>query len=154
MSESSEAPVSFESATARYPVAPRGRQLLLLSVTALGIVYGDIGTSPLYALRVCFSGRHAVPLQPENVFGVLSLIFWTLIVVVGVKYHAWILRLDNRGEGGILALMGLINPESRGGPTVRRTVLLLGVLGVAFFYGDGIMTPAISVLSAVEGLEL
>jgi KUP system potassium uptake protein len=126
----------------------------MLSVAALGIVYGDIGTSPLYALRVCFSGRHAVPLQPENVFGVLSLIFWTLVLVVGVKYHAWILRLDNRGEGGILALMGLVNPESRGGPTVRRTVLLLGVLGVAFFYGDGIMTPAISVLSAVEGLEL
>ena len=154
MSESSEAPTAFESATARYPVAPRGRQLLLLSVTALGIVYGDIGTSPLYALRVCFSGRHAVPLQPENVFGVLSLIFWTLILVVSVKYHAWILRLDNRGEGGILALMGLIHPENLGGPTVRRAVLLLGVLGVALFYGDGIMTPAISVLSAVEGLEL
>jgi KUP system potassium uptake protein len=154
VSESSEAPAAFEGATARYPVAPRGRQLLLLSVTALGIVYGDIGTSPLYALRVCFSGRHAVPLQPENVFGVLSLIFWTLILVVGVKYHAWILRLDNRGEGGILALMGLISPERRGGASVQRSVLLLGVLGVALFYGDGIMTPAISVLSAVEGLEL
>ena len=154
MSGSSEAPAAFESATARYPVAPRGRQLLLLSAAALGIVYGDIGTSPLYALRVCFSGRHAVPLQPENVFGVLSLIFWTLLLVVGVKYHAWILRLDNRGEGGILALMGLIRLESRGGPAVRRRILLLGVLGVALFYGDGIMTPAISVLSAVEGLEL
>ena len=154
MSGSSEAPAAFESATARYPVAPRGRQLLLLSAAALGIVYGDIGTSPLYALRVCFSGRHAVPLQPENVFGVLSLIFWTLLLVVGVKYHAWILRLDNRGEGGILALMGLIPPERGGGPSARRGVLLLGVLGVALFYGDGIMTPAISVLSAVEGLEL
>ncbi|PYQ36619.1 MAG: potassium transporter Kup [Acidobacteria bacterium] len=154
MNGSSEAPATFESATFRYPVAPRGRQLLLLSVAALGIVYGDIGTSPLYALRVCFSGRHAVPLQPENVLGVLSLIFWTLLLVVGVKYHAWILRLDNRGEGGILALMGLIRLESRGGPAVRRGILLLGVLGVALFYGDGIMTPAISVLSAVEGLEL
>ena len=154
MSESSKAPASFESATARYAVAPRGRRLLLLSVSALGIVYGDIGTSPLYALRVCFSGRHAVPLQPENVFGVLSVIFWTLLLVVGLKYHAWILRLDNRGEGGILALMGLIPPESGGGPSARRGVFLLGVVGVALFYGDGIMTPAISVLSAVEGLEL
>jgi len=145
---------SAESATARYPVAPRGRELFLLSVAALGIVYGDIGTSPLYALRVCFSGGHAVRLEPGNVLGVLSLIFWTLALVVGLKYHAWILRLDNRGEGGILALMGLSRPEGRTIPGVRSTVILLGVLGVALFYGDGIMTPAISVLAAVEGLEL
>jgi KUP system potassium uptake protein len=153
VSESEEAP-SFESATARYPVAPRGRALVLLFVGALGIVYGDIGTSPLYALRVCFSGQYAVPVEPQNVLGVLSLIFWTLVLVVGIKYHAWILRLDNRGEGGILALLGLLGPESRAGALGRRTMLLLGVLGVALFYGDGIMTPAISVLSAVEGLEL
>lgn len=154
MSESEEPPSSFESATTRYPVAPRGRELMLLSVAALGIVYGDIGTSPLYALRVCFSGSHAVPVDAGNIYGVLSLIFWTLVLVVGLKYHAWILRLDNRGEGGILALMGLLRPESRSGWAARRAVPLLGVLGVALFYGDGIMTPAISVLSAVEGLEL
>ena len=154
MSESKEVSPPFESATARYPVAPRGRTLLLLFVGALGIVYGDIGTSPLYALRVCFSGQHAVPVEPQNILGVLSLIFWTLVLVVGLKYHAWILRLDNRGEGGILALLGILGPESRGAGMGRRTMLLLGVLGVALFYVDGIMTPAISVLSAVEGLEL
>jgi KUP system potassium uptake protein len=154
VSESEEPPSSFESTTTRYPVAPRGRGLMLLSVAALGIVYGDIGTSPLYALRVCFSGSHAVPVDAGNIYGVLSLIFWTLVLVVGLKYHAWILRLDNRGEGGILALMGLLRPESRSGWAARRAVPLLGVLGVALFYGDGIMTPAISVLSAVEGLEL
>jgi len=147
-------PSSAESATTRYPVAPRGRELFLLSAAALGIVYGDIGTSPLYALRVCFSGGHAVPLAPENVLGVLSLIFWTLVLLVGVKYHGWILRLDNRGEGGILALLELVRPEGRSIPGVRSTVILLGVLGVALFYGDGIMTPAISVLAAVEGFEL
>jgi len=152
VSEVGEGVPAFESSTARYPVAPSGRQLLVLSIAALGIVYGDIGTSPLYALRVCFAGRHAVPLDPANVLGVLSLIFWTLVLVVGVKYHGWILRLDNHGEGGILALMGLVGPESRG--RARGAVALLGLVGVALFYGDGIMTPAISVLAAVEGLEL
>jgi KUP system potassium uptake protein len=135
-------------------VAPGGRDLFLLSVAALGIVYGDIGTSPLYALRVCFAGGHAVRLEPANVLGVLSLIFWTLALVVALKYHAWIVRLDNRGEGGILALLGLVRPEGRSIPGVRSTVILLGVLGVALFYGDGIMTPAISVLAAVEGIGL
>jgi KUP system potassium uptake protein len=141
--------------TARYPVAPRGGELALLAIVALGVVYGDIGTSPLYALRVCFAGRHAVALGPANVLGVLSLIFWTLLLVVGFKYHGWILRLDNRGEGGILALMGLLHPAS---PTqsvaARGVIALLGVLGLSLFFGDGIMTPAISVLAAVEGLEL
>jgi KUP system potassium uptake protein len=154
VSESEEVSPPIESATARYPAAPRGRTLLLLFVGALGIVYGDLGTSPLYALRVCFSGQHAVLVEPQNVFGVLSLIFWTLVLVVGLKYHAWILQLDNRGEGGILALLGILGPDSRAAGMGRRTMLLLGVLGVALFYGDGIMTPAISVLSAVEGLEL
>ena len=143
-----------EPATARYPVAPGGKELFLLCAAALGIVYGDIGTSPLYALRVCFAGGHAVQLDPANLRGVLSLIFWTLALVVGLKYHGWILRLDNRGEGGILALLGLERPEGRAIPGLRSTVILLGVLGVALFYGDGIMTPAISVLAAIEGLEL
>ena len=153
MSEVVEGPPAFESGTARYPREPRGRELFLLSVAALGIVYGDIGTSPLYAFRVCFAGRHAVPLLPVNVLGVLSLIFWTLVLVVGVKYHGWILRLHNRGEGGILALMELVRPEMRS-RVARRIVGALGLLGVALFYGDGIMTPAISVLAAVEGIEL
>jgi KUP system potassium uptake protein len=142
---------AFESITTRYPVAPRGRELFLLSLAALGIVYGDIGTSPLYALRVCFAGSQAVPLTPANVLGVLSLIFWTLVLVVGVKYHGWILRLDNNGEGGILALTELVSPGSRG-RMARSVIALLGLLGVALFYGEGIMTPAISVLAAVEGL--
>ena len=153
MSEAAESSAPQDPATARYPIAPRGRELALLSLAALGIVYGDIGTSPLYAIRVCFAGRHALPLEPANVLGVLSAIFWTLAAVVGVKYHGWILRLGNRGEGGILALLGLVTTEGRG-PMARRLIILLGVLGVALFYGDGIMTPAISVLAAVEGLEL
>jgi KUP system potassium uptake protein len=144
---------AFDGTTARYPIAPRGRELALLSIGALGFVYGDIGTSPLYALRVCFSGRHAVAPDPANVLGILSLIFWTLAVVVGLKYHAWILRLDNRGEGGILALMGLV-PVREGARSATGVVTILGLIGVALFYGDGIMTPAISMLAAVEGLEL
>jgi KUP system potassium uptake protein len=154
VTELAEAGAVTES-TARYPVAPRGRELALLGVGALGIVYGDIGTSPLYALRVCFAGRHAVAFDPANVLGVLSLVFWTLVLVVGIKYHGWILRLDNRGEGGILALMGLVQPAAeRRGPAARRGIAILSVLGLALFFGDGIMTPAISVLAAVEGLEL
>lgn len=153
MSDVVDEPSAFESATTRYPRDPRGRELLVLSLAALGVVYGDIGTSPLYALRVCFAGSHAVAPDPANVLGVLSLIFWTLVLVVGVKYHGWILRLDNNGEGGILALMELVRPGDRG-RTARSVIGLLGLLGVAFFYGDGIMTPAISVLAAVEGLAL
>jgi KUP system potassium uptake protein len=132
---------------------PSGRRLFLLCLTALGVVYGDIGTSPLYALKVCFSGLHAIPLRPANVLGVLSLVFWSLVVIVTIKYHVYVLRLDNRGEGGILALMGLV----RGGRTGRRVRMLLvtvGVFGAALLYGDGIITPAISVLSAVEGLHV
>ncbi|HET9794758.1 MAG TPA: potassium transporter Kup [Thermoanaerobaculia bacterium] len=132
---------------------PSGRRLFLLCLSALGVVYGDIGTSPLYALKVCFSGLHAIPLRPENVLGILSLVFWSLVVIVTVKYHVYVLRLDNRGEGGILALMGLV----RGGKTGRRVRMFLvtvGVFGAALLYGDGIITPAISVLSAVEGLHV
>ena len=132
---------------------PSGRRLFVLCLTALGVVYGDIGTSPLYALKVCFSGEHGIPATLDNVLGILSLVFWSLVVIVTVKYHVYVLRLDNRGEGGILALMGLV----RGGKTGRRIRLLLvtlGVFGAALLYGDGIITPAISVLSAVEGLHV
>jgi KUP system potassium uptake protein len=121
-------------------------------LSALGVVYGDIGTSPLYALRECFSGLHAVEATAANVLGVLSLTTWSLILVVSVKYLVVILRADNQGEGGILALMALAMPpatEHRGAYT-----LLLGLFGAALLYGDGMITPAISVLSAIEGLTV
>jgi KUP system potassium uptake protein len=131
-----------------------GKRLLSLSVLALGIVYGDIGTSPLYAMRECFHGAHALPLSPENVVGVLSLIFWTLVVVVTLKYHVYVIRFDNRGEGGILALLGLIGLTGPRHPAMKAALVALGVFGASLLYGDGMITPAISVLSAVEGLEV
>jgi KUP system potassium uptake protein len=137
-----------------HKAAPTGRRLFSLSLLALGIVYGDIGTSPLYAMRECFYGSHPVALNQANVFGVLSLIFWSLVIVVTIKYHVYVLRFDNRGEGGILALMGLVGMNKTRGPAVRRTLLVLGVFGASLLYGDGMITPAISVLSAVEGLEV
>lgn len=127
---------------------------LALTLTALGVVYGDIGTSPLYALRECFSGSHGIPLTPENIYGVLSLIFWSLIIVVSIKYIVFILRADNRGEGGILALTALATTIRPLLPSRRRWIVLLGVLGATLLYGDGVITPAISVLSAVEGLRV
>ena len=133
---------------------PRGRYLAKLSLGALGIVYGDIGTSPLYALRECFHGPHAIPPTPENVLGVLSLVFWSLIVVISVKYLIFVMRADNRGEGGILALMSLLRPPGRGQHNLRWLLILLGIFGAALLYGDGIITPAISVLSAVEGVGI
>lgn len=131
-----------------------GRYLALLSLSALGIVYGDIGTSPLYALRECFRGEHAVVPTPTNVLGVLSLIFWALILVVTVKYLIFVLQADNRGEGGILALTALATPIRALVKSQRRWLVILGVFGAALLYGDGAITPAISVLSAVEGLEV
>jgi KUP system potassium uptake protein len=130
-----------------------GRYLLALGLGALGIVYGDIGTSPLYAMRDAFHGAHAIPLTTVNVYGVLSMIFWSLLIVITIKYIGFIMRADNRGEGGIMALTALATPikpqQSR-----RRWLVLLGVFGAALLYGDGVITPAISVLSAVEGLEI
>jgi KUP system potassium uptake protein len=133
---------------------PRGRYLTKLSLGALGIVYGDIGTSPLYALRECFHGPHAIPPTPENVLGVLSLVFWSLIVVISIKYLIFVMRADNRGEGGILALMSLLRPPERGQRNLRWMLILLGIFGASLLYGDGIITPAISVLSAVEGVGI
>ena len=130
------------------------RRLMSLSLLALGIVYGDIGTSPLYAVRECFHGAHAVPVTQSNIYGVLSLIFWTLVVVVTLKYHVYVIRFDNRGEGGILALLGLIGMTRPQHPTVKGTLVAMGVFGAALLYGDGMITPAISVLSAIEGLEV
>lgn len=130
----------------------RGRQMLLLSLAALGVVYGDIGTSPLYAVRECFQGPHAIQVSPLNVLGVLSLVFWALVLIISVKYLIFILQADNRGEGGILALAALITPVKATGRANRGAVLILGLFGAALLYADGMITPAISVLSAVEGL--
>ena len=136
------------------PPQASGKRLFILCLSALGIVYGDIGTSPLYALRECFIGKHGVAPTPENVLGVLSLIFWSLVIIVTLKYHVYVLRLDNRGEGGILALLGLLRSKGKGRERLRALLIVLGVFGAALLYGDGIITPAISVLSAVEGLEV
>ena len=126
-----------------------------LALAALGVVYGDIGTSPLYALKEVFgSPHHPVPITPENVLGILSLVFWALMAVVSGKYVSFITRADNRGEGGIMALMALALRQQKPGSTGRNVIVILGLFGAALFYGDGVITPAISVLSAVEGLEI
>ncbi|HQR68009.1 MAG TPA: KUP/HAK/KT family potassium transporter, partial [Thermoanaerobaculia bacterium] len=133
---------------------PSGGRLALLSLGALGIVYGDIGTSPLYALRESLSPEvHGLPVSAANVLGVLSLIVWSLVLLVGVKYVGIILRADNEGEGGILALMSLVNRSLGRDDVRRRPAVVLGLFGAALLYGDGLITPAISVLSAVEGLK-
>jgi KUP system potassium uptake protein len=134
--------------------APTGNKLFILSLTALGVVYGDIGTSPLYAMRECFHGPHAVEPTPPNILGVLSLIFWSLVIVISVKYLIFVMRADNRGEGGILALTALVTPLHGGKRIERWFLVMLGLFGAALLYGDGMITPAISVLSAVEGLEI
>ncbi len=128
--------------------------VLKLTLAALGIVYGDIGTSPLYAVRECFRGRDALPVTPANILGVLSLVFWSLVIVISFKYLVFVMRADNRGEGGILALMtlGTSCVKKRGTKLLLMTVL--GIFGAALLYGDGMITPAISVLSAVEGLNV
>jgi KUP system potassium uptake protein len=133
---------------------PAGAELPLATLAALGVVYGDIGTSPLYALRKCFHGDHAVSASGPNVLGLLSLIAWSLMIVVSVKYMVYVLRADNRGEGGILALMALAVPGGATGAKGRWLLVAVGVFGAALLYGDGMITPAISVLSAVEGVEL
>jgi KUP system potassium uptake protein len=133
---------------------PRGRYLATLSLTALGIVYGDIGTSPLYALRECFHGPHAIESTPANVFGVLSLIFWALVLIISVKYCVFVLRADNHGEGGILALTALATPIKIVSRREKWLLVVLGLFGAALLYGDGVITPAISVLGAVEGLNV
>jgi KUP system potassium uptake protein len=130
-------------------VQPTGRRLAALSLTALGVVYGDIGTSPLYAFRECFKPEFGLTPDAAAVYGVLSLIVWALILIVSVKYLVVMLRLDNRGEGGIMALLALILSIRR-----RRVFIALGLFGAALLYGDGVITPAISVLSATEGLAV
>lgn len=124
----------------------------MLSLAALGVVFGDIGTSPLYAVRECFYGDFGIDPTPANVMGAISLIFWALILVISLKYLTLILRADNDGEGGILALMELILPKKKS--TRRKIILTMGLFGAALLYGDGMITPAISVLSATEGLKV
>ena len=124
-----------------------------LTLGALGVVYGDIGTSPLYALREVFATKHAT-LSQADILGVLSLVFWTLTVIVSLKYVTLIMRANNNGEGGTMALMALSSQATRDRPRLRSSLIIMGILGAALFYGDGVITPAISVLSAVEGLEV
>jgi len=121
---------------------------------ALGVVYGDIGTSPLYALHECFHGNHAVAASPTNVLGVLSLIFWSLLIIVSVKYLVFVLHANDKGEGGILALLSLAVPDGSRKLRQRTWLTALGMFGAALLYGDGMITPSISVLSAVEGLKV
>jgi KUP system potassium uptake protein len=134
---------------------PPGRsRLYARALGALGVVFGDIGTSPLYALRACFAERGGVTITPDNVLGVLSLVFWSLIVVISLKYVAFVMRADNRGEGGLLALLTLAAPRPAGANPSRSILLGVGIFGAALLYADGVITPAISVLSAVEGLAV
>ena len=133
-------------------MAASQRKLLPLTLTTLGVVYGDIGTSPLYAMRECFFGSHSVPPTEANVLGVLSLIIYSLLLVISVKYIAIVMRADNQGEGGILALTALL--PRKGEASTWPLLVLLGIFGAALLYGDGMITPAITVLGAVEGLKL
>ena len=129
-------------------------RLITLGIAALGVVFGDIGTSPLYAIRECFYGDYAIAASKANVLGVLSLIFWALIIVVTLKYLTFILRADNRGEGGIIALTSLIRPKGKTRNNLTWTLVAIGVFGASLLYGDGMITPAISVMSALEGINV
>jgi len=134
--------------------APAGKELAGLSLAAIGVVFGDIGTSPIYAFRESFHESYGLAPSQANVLGVLSLVFWSLVLVIAIKYLGFVLRADNEGEGGIIALTALVSPPSEGPPTDRKKWLLLmaGLFGAALLYGDSMITPAISVLSAIEGL--
>ena len=127
--------------------------LRALTIGAIGVVYGDIGTSVLYAMKEVFTGGH-VPFTEANVYGILSIFFWTLTIIVSIKYVLLVLRADNHGEGGLVAMLALASSSVKNRPELRRVLLLVGIFGTCLFYGDGVITPAISVLSAIEGLEV
>ena len=127
--------------------------LTALTLGAIGVVYGDIGTSVLYAVKEVFGSGH-VPFTPDNIYGILSIFFWTLTVIVSIKYVVLVLRADNNGEGGLVAMLALASQSVKDRPKVRRVLLLVGIFGTCLFYGDGVITPAITVLGAVEGLEV
>ena len=132
------------------------KRKLVLALGALGVVYGDIGTSPLYTVKECFHGPHAIAISTDNILGVMSLIFWSLTMVVAVKYVMFILRADNHGEGGIYALAALFLSKGRQSVSPRRVnqLVLLAIFGAALLCGEGLITPVISVLSAMEGLNV
>jgi KUP system potassium uptake protein len=134
-------------------VSSKKSSLAALTLGAIGVVYGDIGTSVLYAVKEVFGSGH-VPFTPDNVYGILSIFFWTLTVIVSIKYVALVLRADNNGEGGLIAMLALASTAVKDKPQLRKTLLIVGIFGTSLFYGDGVITPAISVLSAVEGLEV
>jgi KUP system potassium uptake protein len=140
---------TFSSSGHHAPTTP----IAALVVGALGVVYGDIGTSVLYAMKEVFGSGH-VPFTPDNVYGILSMFFWTITVIVSLKYVLLVLRADNNGEGGLIAMLALASIAVRDQPRLRRVLMIIGIFGTALFYGDGVITPAISVLSAVEGLEV
>ena len=129
------------------------KQFAALTLAALGVVYGDIGTSVLYAMKEIFASGH-VPLTSDNIFGVLSMLVWTLTLIVSLKYVSLVLKADNRGEGGLVAMLALASDSVGDRPGLKRFLFLIGIFGTCLFYGDGVITPAISVLSAVEGLEV
>lgn len=144
-----------DAALGREPHAPsRNQSKAVLAIAVLGVVYGDIGTSPIYALRESFAGAHPIPVSAANVLGILSMILWTLILVISLKYMVFVLRADNRGEGGTFALLALLRPDRDQERIWRRALILLGILGASMLYGGAMITPAISVLSAVEGLQV
>lgn len=131
------------------------KKFFLLAFGSIGVVFGDIGTSPLYTIRECFHGKHAIVASEPNILGILSLIFWSMLIVVGIKYILFILRADNRGEGGIFAMLGLLSASDKSiSPRFRALLMFAGIVGAGLLYGDGVITPAISVLSAIEGLEV
>ncbi|WP_278651885.1 potassium transporter Kup [Pandoraea pnomenusa] len=132
----------------------RPQAMPALMVAAIGVVFGDIGTSPLYALKECFDPQHGIPFNQQAVFGIISLLFWALVIVVSLKYVLFVMRADNRGEGGVLALMALSLRSVRAGSKWAAVLMMLGMFGACMFYGDAVITPAISVMSAVEGLEI
>jgi KUP system potassium uptake protein len=134
-------------------VSSKKSSLAALTLGAIGVVYGDIGTSVLYAVKEVFGSGH-VALTPDNIYGIMSIFFWTLTVIVSIKYVALVLRADNNGEGGLVAMLALASQAVKDKPQLRRVLLIIGIFGTSLFYGDGVITPAISVLSAVEGLEI
>ena len=139
----------------KFPFWRLDKKLFFLAIGSIGVVFGDIGTSPLYAIKACFYGKHAITPNMMNILGVLSLIFWSMTMVVSIKYLTFILRADNRGEGGIFALVSLLNASDKSLSRFIQSILLFaGILGAGLLYGDGVITPAISVLSAIEGLEV
>ena len=144
--------MSADKAPGAHPQAS-STPVMPMALAAMGVVFGDIGTSPLYTMREVFGGHHGLPVTPDNVLGVLSLVFWALTIVVSLKYVVFIMRADNRGEGGIMALTSLALRTTES-PRLAGGMAALGLFGAALFYGDGVITPAISVLSAVEGLEV